>query len=152
MDKRVVAIVAVVVFCFTAACLSYAADEKPVVTAPSKSPAGTVPPAMKRPAFGFLSGSLTKIDNSDPNNTNIEIKSDKDGTTHVIKITPYTNIVKITDLTELKTGETVRIMEKTTDGAESALSVTFGKIKTLPAPMPKPVEEAKKPAIPAAGK
>ncbi len=90
--------------------------------------------AARRPNFSIISGDITKIDNSDPAKPALEIKNSADGTTHKVDITPWTSVTKVTDLTELKTGDTVRIMARKVEDSEVAMTVVFGKIKNLYAP------------------
>ena len=101
---------------------------------------GAVPgAAVKRPAkpnFAVVFGAITKIDASDPAKSKLEVKSDADGTTHALDIMPWTNVSKVTDLSELKVGDTVRVMSRKVEGKDVAVAVVFGKIKNLPRPKP----------------
>jgi Cu/Ag efflux protein CusF len=93
-------------------------------------------PAARRPNFTIIFGSITKIDNSDPTKPRLEVKSDMDGASHVIDLTPWTNVTKVTDVSELKPGETVRIMARKVENNEVAMTVVFGKIRNIYAPRP----------------
>ncbi len=124
MIKNSIIVLVAAVLCIVTAGISHAADEKAIPAAQ----------AVRRPAFNFITGSVTKIDTSDAANPVIEVKSDKDGKTHVIKLTPNTNIIKVTELSELKSGDAVRVMSRTVEGNESAMSVAFGKIKKMTLP------------------
>ena len=123
------------------ATISYCAEE------PDQSPkAATVTTTAKKPMlpqvdrnFVFILGSISKVDTSDPNNTKIEVMNEADNKNHVIEIGPATNVLKVIDAADLKTGEKVRVMARKADDKEVALSVVTGKIKM--APRPKPVSE-----------
>ena len=98
-----------------------------------------------RPNFSVIFGNITKIDNTDPAKPKLEVKSDIDGATHIIEITPWTNVTKATDASELKAGDTVRIMARKVEASEVAMTVVFGKIRNIYAPKPtKPITGGKK--------
>lgn len=156
MVRNGIIIFLAVVFCIATVGLSYAADEK---TAPAAQPkaavgtaAGAAARAIRRPAFNFITGTVSKIDASDAANPVIEVKNDLDGKAHTIKLTPYTNIVKVTELSELKSGDAVRVMSRNIEGSESAMSVTFGKIKKMTLPAARPAGEISELALPVAKK
>jgi len=111
-----------------------AAAKAPAVTAAPRAAGAAAPTAPRRPNFAVIFGNITKIDNADPAKPKLEVKSDIDGTTHTVDITPWTNVTKVTDLSELKTGDTVRIMARKVDNNELAMTVVFGKIKNMYAP------------------
>ena len=128
----------------------------PVKTAPVKavSPAPgaeqtAMPPKalpVRQPAranFSVIAGSITNIDNTDPAKPKLVVLSEKDNTTHTLDITPWTNITKATDISELKTGEKVRVMVRKLENNEVAVNVLFGKIRT--APPPRPITQARPP-------
>jgi hypothetical protein len=95
--------------------------------------------AMPRANFNMLYGTITKIDTSDPANVKLEVKNEADNTTHTVELTPATNVTKVTDISELKTGENVRVMARKVDDKEVAMGVMFGKIRK---PAPRPVRPA----------
>lgn len=128
-----------VVFTVSFAGLSLAADEK-AITGP-KSIQRTMPPGQKTPArmpmmsnFSMLYGTVSKIDDSDPAKIKVEVKNEADNTVHTVEIMPWTNVTKVTDISELKAGETVRIMARKAEDKEMAMNVMFGKIKSAPMP------------------
>ena len=88
---------------------------------------------LARPNFNMLSGSVVKIDNTDPAKPKLEIKNDADGAITSVEVTPFTNIIKAVELSELKTGDTVRAMVRKADNTNTAINIMFGKIKKLPA-------------------
>ncbi len=140
----IVSVLSVAVVCFgvlNAFAQANAKAAKPAV-APAKAPAQPPqPPAQKIPRanFAIITGSITKIDNSDPNNIKLEVTNDADGTAHTISITPWTNVTKVTDVSELKSGDTVRVMSRKIDDKEIAMGVMFGKIrKVTPPPAAQP--------------
>ena len=96
---------------------------------------GTVPgQTLRRPNFAIIFGKITKIDNSDPAKPKLEVKNDAEGTTHKVDITPWTNVTKVTDISELKTGDSVRILARKVEDGEVAMTVVFGKIRNISAP------------------
>ena len=110
-------------------------------TMPAASP-------MARPAFAVLFGSVTKIDTSDPAKPKLEIKNDTDGTTHTVELTPWTNVTKVTDILELKSGDNVRLMTRKMEDKEVAMTVVFGKIKNITSSKPVTAAPAAIPAPP----
>ncbi len=84
--------------------------------------------AMKS-GFSMLLGSISKIDTADPSNIKIEVNSEPDNRLHTVEITPATSVTKVTDISELKAGDTVRIMARRADNKEVAVGVMFGKLK-----------------------
>lgn len=114
--------------------------------APAKPDPARIPAAAKmlKANFSSVFGTVTKIDTSNPAKPVIEVKNSRDGKVHTIQLTPATNITKVTDISELKQGENVRVMARTLDGAETALNVSFGKIK--PPAATRPMARGQKPA------
>jgi len=99
--------------------------------------------AIRRPNLAIIFGKITKIDSSDPAKATLEVKNETDGTTHKVDITPWTNVTKVTDISELKTGDNVRIMARKVEEGEVAMTVVFGKIRNIAAPrMGRPVSAA----------
>jgi len=143
MKKRILMGVFAMILLLNLSAIASAAEEKGAI-----NPAIPEPPAPKKPvaeppapaqtpvksAFGMIVGTITKIDTADPTNVRLEVKSDRDNTIHVISIMPWTNITKISDVSDLKTGEAVRIMARNMDNKETAMGVMFGKIKPVVAP------------------
>lgn len=133
-----------------------------VAFAETKQAATTKAPAVKavpqvaqaagkapvRPNFVIIGGAVTKIDSSNPDLQTIEVKSDTDNTVHTLNLTPYTNIVKATDISELKVGDNVRVMTRKAENKEVAINVLFGKLKKMTPP--KKAETAQAAAVPAA--
>ena len=144
MKKRILVGVFAISLFLNLSVIASAAEEKdttnPAIPAPStapKKPVAQTPGLSQVPvrsAFGMIVGTLTKIDTTDPANVKLEVKSDRDNTIHVISIMPWTNITKISDVSDLKTGEAVRIMVRNIDTKETAMGVMFGKIKPVAAP------------------
>ena len=129
--KKIGVFCLVMLFSFELTGLALAADQKAAV----KAPIVTQGPGARRlmhPNFGIITGSIVKIDNSDPAKPEIEIKSDADNQVHVIGLTPYTNVTKVTDISELKAGEAIRVMARKVDDKEVALTIMFGKFKAPP--------------------
>ncbi|MBI5143731.1 MAG: hypothetical protein HZA30_01505 [Candidatus Omnitrophica bacterium] len=151
--KRIFAVVIAVLFYSLALFdLGIAAEEER--TALPKKPA--VPaklPGMSN--FSIIMGSISKIDVSDPAKPKLEVKSDMDNTVHTIEMTPWTNVSKVTDISELKSGDTVRIAARKAEGKEIAITILFGNIKNIPtarptfkgqAPMQEPISPTKQEA------
>jgi len=143
--RKVIRLAIAVVFCFASVGISIAADKEspkkaPAAGAPMANPAKIMPgKAMPRANFSMLYGTITKIDTSDPANPKLEVKNEADNTTHTVELTPATNITKVTEISELKTGENVRVMARKVDNKEVAMGVMFGKIRK---PAPRPVRPA----------
>ena len=120
--------------------LSFAADTKTANSSYSlqktgvKSVTGTNPVTRAKSNFSMLAGTVTSINTADPANTKIEIKNTADGTIHTVSVTPWTNITKVTDVSELKAGEEVRMMTRKVDDKDVAMGIMFGKMKSMPAP------------------
>lgn len=138
---------AIIIFCSVLVIGSvFAADENkavPAATANVKNPPANpqMPgmPAGQRPMksnFGIVMGTITKINNADPANTTLEVKNSVDNKEHTLSVTPWTNVTKVTDLSELKVGDSVRVMSRTNDNKETAMAVMFGKIQNRPMPRP----------------
>jgi hypothetical protein len=106
------------------------------VNPPAAPGAAKTPALPAKGSFSMIGGKLLRIDSSDPANIKLEVKSETDNSTHTVLVTPSTNVTKVTDIAELKAGDTVRVMARRADGKEIAMGVLFGKIKALPAPRP----------------
>lgn len=128
MRKTLIAIITIA-FCLGFVSAVNAAEQKKPVLPPARP---VVHPM--RTNFAMLFGSISKIDNKDPSKPVLEIKSETDNVTHRIELTPLTSITKFTDISELKTGDEVRVMTRKVDGKEIAMGVMFGKIRNLPIP------------------
>ena len=143
MNKnRILIALVVVVLAFSFAQVTFAADKKAATPAASAQKAAVSAPVMAKPNFGMIAGTITSINTSDPSNVKLSIKNDADNSVHTVTVTPWTNITKVTDVSELKTGEPVRMMTRKVDDKDVAMGIMFGKVKTMPAPTP--------PAAPAA--
>ncbi len=92
--------------------------------------------AINKTNFGITMGKIIKIDSTNPANIKMEVKNDADNTTHTIDIMPWTSVTKVTDISELKAGDNVRVMTRKTDNKETAMGVMFGKIRNIPKPAP----------------
>jgi hypothetical protein len=143
----VIAVVSLMSLAFISS--SFAADTGAVKknSPPEPGIARAMPAKMPRSNFSMLYGKISKIDTSDPANAKIEVINEADNATHIIDVPPSTNITKATDISELKTGENVRIMARKVDSKEVAMGVMFGKIRK---PMPRPAIPAAKMIPPAA--
>lgn len=100
----------------------------------------------QRPNFNMVTGTIQKIDSSDPANVKIEVKGETDNQVHTVAVMPWTNVSKVTDVSELKNGEMVRVMSRNMDGKEVAMGILFGNIKAAPKPPPIPAMGAPKTA------
>jgi len=94
-----------------------------------------MPAGVERPNFAVIFGSVDSIDSSDPAKPILKIKSDIDGSIHTIDVSPWTNITKVTDFSEIKTGDSVRLMTRKIEDREVAMTIVFGKIKNIYRPM-----------------
>ncbi len=125
--KKIVFIYFVAIFCIAIVLPAFATD--------AKKPEAPVA-RLSRPNFVILSGTVSKIDNADPGNVKLDIKSDKDNSIHTLSVMPWTNITKVTDIGELKQGEAVRVITRKVDNKDAAMGIVFGKIKTVMPPEP----------------
>ncbi len=155
MSKKVFSFGLIMILCLSLAAVTMAVDEKKMETSPIPVMTKTDPTATSQarpmarpmvPSMGMISGTITKINNSDPANSTLEVKSDKDNSLHTITVMPWTNITKITGLSELKTGDSVRVLSRKVNDKDTAMGVVFGDLKKITPPaMPKPVPGTKKP-------
>lgn len=135
---RGIIILLALALCISLTGLLYGAENK-TATATPVAPAATTPSAARpipRPNFAMVSGTITKIDTTDPANVKLEVQSEIDNQVHVIGITPWTNVTKVTDVSELKVGDSVRVMSRKMEDKEVAMGVMFGKIRRMPTPGP----------------
>ena len=153
MVKKILVFTVVAVFC--AASLAMAATE-----AKKAAPATPVAPGMTagnvarqlppKPEFSMISGKVEKVDSSDPANVRITVKNDKDGVSRTLTVMPWTNITKSAEISELKTGEAVRVMARKAQDKEIAMGIMFGKMVVPPSqrqvPPPQAAAQAKAPA------
>jgi hypothetical protein len=154
MFKKIFSFSLVMMACLALAAVAMAANEKKTETSPIPVMTKTNPMAASQarpmarpmvPSMGMISGTITKINNSDPANSTLEVKSDKDNSLHTITVMPWTNITKITGLSELKTGDSVRVLSRKVNDKDTAMGVVFGDLKKITPPvMPKPVPGTKK--------
>ncbi len=135
--KKIIILSVAAVFCLVCAGISAAAEKdtaEQVASGGATMAVKTMPgKVMPRANFSMLYGTVTKIDNSDPANVKLEVKNEADNTSHTVELTAATNVTKVTDISELKTGENVRVMARKIDNKEVAMGVMFGKIRK-PAP------------------
>lgn len=130
--NMLLSIVVIAVMTLNICGISFAADEKKSIAPAPKPP---LMPAANRPNLNMFGGTIENIDRSDPANIKVSVKSETDGVVHTLSVAPFTNITKITDASELKTGDAVRVMaRKTEDNKETAMGILFGKIRNLPVP------------------
>jgi hypothetical protein len=172
MAKKVFMLVSVSVFAMTMIALAADENSRPTtgrlavdVKTPQSAPATAavskispsavpMPPRMpgsipERPVMGMLSGKLVKVDSSDPANVKLDIKSDKDNTVHTLTIMPWTNITRISKVSDLKVGEPVRAISRKIDNKEAAMGIIFGDLEKMKGPaMPSQIPNAKKPETP----
>lgn len=127
-------------FAFTAAVS--AADENTGAPQAKDSPIGSKmasdrklmnPRGAIKSGFSMILGSVSKIDTADPSRIKIEVNDERDNQLHIVEITPSTSITKVTDISELKAGDAVRVMARKADDKEVAVGVMFGNLKKLPA-------------------
>lgn len=129
----------------------FATEEKKAsatVSAPAKMSTSKEMSAVKtkKANIAIMSGTILKIDTLNPQETRLEVKNDKDGTTYTMTAIPSTKVRKVADISEIKTGDMVRIISKKVDDKNIALGLVFGKIKIQPKE-PKPSAETGAQAI-----
>ena len=139
----------VAVFCMAALSVmltggAFGADENKGA-APAQQPAQSMrPPQGSMPIdknIAFISGTISKIDATIPENVKIEVLNDVDGKNHLVEIGMSTNILKVIEVGELKAGDKARVVARKADDKEIALSVVTGKLKEMRMPRP-PVSAA----------
>lgn len=91
------------------------------------------PRGSVRSSVNVILGSISKIDASDPSKIKVEVTGERDNQLHIIEIAPSTSITKVTDISELKAGDAVRVMARKSDDKEVAMGIMFGNLKRLPA-------------------
>jgi hypothetical protein len=141
MVKRAIFIATILLVGISLAGIGLAAEPAKKPAAPPQQPG-----QIQRPNFSMTTGTVTKIDNSDPANIKVEIKDEKDGSTKTYSVLPWTNITKVIGVTDLKSGETVRVMSRSAGNNNIAMGIMSGKIK-IPAGQVKaaqPAAQAKK--------
>ena len=140
--KGFVLMVTVFLVVLSICVVSFAAEKK--ATASTAPKAVSRMPAPAKANFSMLAGTIASIDTADPANVKIMVKNDADGTVRTVSVTPWTNITKVTDISELKAGDPVRMMIRKTEDKDVAMGIMFGKFKAMP--VPKAVPAAKVPA------
>ena len=132
MITKIVAVIAVAVFIIAGAgAVSFAADQNNTAATAAQKTAHAMPMPAKA-NFAMIAGTVTTIDTKDPANIKLTVKNDADNTTHIVTVTPWTNITKVTDVSELKTDEPIRMMTRKVEDKEVAMGIMFGKIKAMP--------------------
>ena len=86
-----------------------------------------------RSGLSMISGNISKIDTTDPSKIKIEVNGERDNQLHIIEVAPFTSVTKVTDISELKAGDAVRVMARKADDREVAMGIMFGNLKRLPA-------------------
>ncbi len=130
MNRNVFIVLLVIVVLLTLPVVSFAVNKKTVAPVAEKVEAKM--PAPPKANFGILAGAIISINNSDPANIKLEVKNTADGALRTVLVTPWTNITKVTDASELKIGEPIRMMIRKTDDKDVAMGIMFGKIKAIP--------------------
>jgi len=110
------------------------AEETKAASTQVKEVAASKMPMPPRPNFGMIAGAILSIDNTDPANIKLTVKNDADGSVRAVTVTPWTNITKVIDASELKIGEQVRMMTRRADDKDVAMGIMSGKVKNMPAP------------------
>jgi len=132
----------VLVLAFTLTSVALAADQ--AASKPAKANQAPATPKMMdegqsmgprgamKSNFNMMMGTVSKIDMTDPANVKLEVKNERDNLVHTVEVTPATNVTKATEISEIKVGDTVRVMARKVDDKEVAMGVMFGKFKRLP--------------------
>ncbi len=97
-------------------------------------------PAMQPLKTNIAYGEVVSID---LNSSVLTIKDATGATESSISFTPSTGVTKMTDASEIKQGDKIRIIYQDNEGKKVAKAIMFGKIRTAPA-APKPMETPKK--------
>jgi Cu/Ag efflux protein CusF len=135
------AAVAIMIYCFIPSLSAAEETKRAVSTAGGIAATASLQkavPAIKpiNTNFEITTGKISKIDTSDPANIKLQVNSDTDNTVHIIEVLPWTSVTKMTDVSELKEGDTVRAMTRKADNKEIAMGIMFGKIRNIPRPTP----------------
>lgn len=158
--KKMAVVLTVAMVCASFAMAASAADEAKAKPAPAAQKALIVPPAtaakgmppvrpMGRANVSMIYGTVTNIDTKDPSKVKLEVTAEADKKTHTIEVLPTTTVTKLTEVTELKKGDNIRVMSRKVDDKDVAMGIMFGKIRR-PAPMKPPAGTPQAPAAPAA--
>jgi len=125
----------VLIFSFTACQAAQTQEEgKPASVRQSSVLNKTATPprtAVRRKEFSVIFGSVDSVDRSSSDKVVLRVTDDADGTVHTILATPRTNVTKVTDISELKPGDSIRVMTRTIDNNAYAMTVVFGNIKKM---------------------
>ncbi len=150
--KKTLVLTVAAAFILVSTSVIYAVNNSPA-TAQSKAGSAAAKTAVEqksadakkpmRSNFVMMLGSISKIDTSNPSAIKVEVKDDRDGQMHIVEVTPSTNITKVTNVSELKTGDAVRVMARKVDDKEVAMGIMFGNFKTTPPPAKVPAAQAK---------
>jgi hypothetical protein len=138
--KKIFAVMTAVIFSLSLLCPLIAAQEKAAAQRPARLP-GRVP----RSEFSMVFGTISKIDDSDPANPKMEVVSETDSKPHEVAVTQWTNVTKMTDFSDLKVGDTVRVMVRKVQDKEVAVNIMYGKMRPSVARQPaRPLGQAEK--------
>jgi len=137
--RRYLMFLFVALFCIVMVNASDAAEKTAASNSEAPAAAKTSPTMRTPPPYPFtrgdiitLFGTLNKIDNSTPGIVKLEVTDNADGKMHSIEAPFQINVAKITDISEMRSGDTVRIMAKKVSDKEVAINIIFGKIKPPP--------------------
>jgi len=141
----------VAIFCMAALSImllspSFGAEENKGASTTQQSVVRMRPPQGAMPMdknIAFISGTISKIDATVPENVKVEVLNDADGKSHVVDIGSGTNILKVVEIGEIKAGDKARVVARRSGDKETALSIVTGKLKEMQ--MPRPTE----PIVPA---
>ena len=144
--KRLVAVAIAVALCAAFAGFASASDDAKAKAAPAVQKAPIFPPVtpvkgmpparpMGRANVSMLFGTVTSVDAKDPSKVKLEVTTEADKKVHAIEVLPTTTVTKLTDISEVKKGDNVRVMTRKVDDKDVAMGIMFGKIRK-PAPMP----------------
>lgn len=137
MKKLVILYAIFSLFIFTA--LSYGANKNTpaaktpkatqVTPMPEDIPKNIVPPIKTN----ILFGEIISIDQA---NSTVKIKNTVTSEESTVSYTPTTSVTKVTDMSDLKQGDNIRVIYQDASGKKTARAIMFGKIKVSPV-MPK---------------
>lgn len=130
MNRLFVLVLLVLFWAVNTFAVSYEPDKEKANVATPAAKGMRMPP--KNSAVTMVNGKIEKIDASDRANIKVHIKDGASGSSRTVSVTPFTHITKVTDISELKTGDDVRVMIRKADDKEIAMGILFGKIGSLP--------------------
>lgn len=157
--KKALTVSLIVVLAITLTSIALAADKGSVeLQAKQGQIVAKTPPGQKlinqsgavKSNFSMMLGTVSEIDAADPLNIKLKVQNERDNQIHTVEVTPTTNVTKSTEISELKVGDTIRVMARKVNDKEVAVGIMFGKLRSIPTPKPLPAQASPAPKTPPA--